>query len=646
MKKILITGANSYIGTSFEKYMAQFGDEYQIDTVDMIGDAWKEKSFSGYDCVFHVAGIAHQKETLENAHLYYEVNRNLAIATAKKAKREGVKQFILLSSMSVYGMETGVITKETIPHPKSHYGKSKLQADEKIVKLDCDTFKVAILRPPMVYGDGCKGNYQMIRKIVKISPVFPKVNNRRSLISINNQCTFVKKCVENNCSGIFFPQNAEYSNTSELAMQIAEQMGKKIYLSNLLGLSIKIFGGLFSKTRKAFGSLVYSIDKDDEIKFNSTNRAKKKVLFVATVVREHINVFHVPFLKMFKENNWETAVAAKNDYFENPELCHIDYCDQYYDIPFERSPFKKNNIRAFIQLKRIIDKGNYDIIHCHTPVGAMIARLAAVGARRKGTRIIYTAHGFHFYKGSSIKNWLVYFPAEVLLSFFTDTLITINKEDYSRAKKTMHPKEVVFVPGVGIDVHKFKCEYNTRDELIKEFSLQPDTFIVVSVGELIERKNFKTLIKAIKKLENENIVCLICGRGVLETELLKQVESLGIQDKVMFLGFRRDIDRILHGSDVFVFPSYQEGLPVALMEAMAAGLPVIASNIRGNSDLIEDGNNGYLVNSDDYEEISKKILLIKNTDNLQISMRKNVTKDIKKYSCENVNSKMGQVYFK
>ena len=255
MKKILITGANSYIGTSFEKYMAQFGDEYQIDTVDMIDGTWREKDFSGYDSVFHVAGIAHQKETLENAHLYYEVNRNLAVATAKKAKREGVKQFILLSSMSVYGMETGIITKKSIPHPKSHYGKSKLQADEKIVKLDCDSFKVAILRPPMVYGKDCKGNYQSLRKFALKSPFFPNYMNQRSMIYIGNLCEFVKAAIDEKKSGLFFPQNAEYTNTSAMVKQIPEENGKKIRLTRVFNLAIRI--APVDVVKKVFGDLVY-----------------------------------------------------------------------------------------------------------------------------------------------------------------------------------------------------------------------------------------------------------------------------------------------------------------------------------------------------------------------------------------------------
>ena len=258
MKKILITGANSYIGTSFERYIKEnYPNDYVIDTVDMIDGTWREKSFSGYDSVFHVAGIAHQKETRENAPLYYKVNRDLAVETAEKAKAEGVKEFIFLSSMSVYGMDTGVITKETVPNPKSNYGKSKLQAEEGINILADDRFKVCIVRPPMVYGKNCKGNFQTVVKIVKKSPVFPRIKNERSMIYIDNLSSFIKMCVDQNLSGLYFPQNREYVRTMDMARIIATRIGKKQYFSLLFGLGVWMLRPFFGVAKKGFGSLVY-----------------------------------------------------------------------------------------------------------------------------------------------------------------------------------------------------------------------------------------------------------------------------------------------------------------------------------------------------------------------------------------------------
>lgn len=255
MKKILITGANSYIGTSFEKWIKQWSEEYLVDTIDMIDGTWREKSFFGYDVVFHVAGIAHVKETNENAELYYKVNRDLAYEVAKKGKDEGVKQFIFLSSMSVYGMETGVISKDTMPTPKSNYGKSKLQAEELISPLQDSTFNIAVIRPPMIYGKGCKGNYVRLEKFALKSFIFPRIENKRSMIYIDNLCEFVKCVIDDESNGLFLPQNDEYVCTSDMVKEIAESHGKKIYMTKLFNPLLRILK--VSIVNKVFGDLIY-----------------------------------------------------------------------------------------------------------------------------------------------------------------------------------------------------------------------------------------------------------------------------------------------------------------------------------------------------------------------------------------------------
>ena len=258
MKNVLITGANSYIGTSVEKYIAEHHpNECRFDTVDMINSAWLEKDFSNYDVVLHVAGIAHQKETKENADAYYKINRDLAIEVAHKAKDEGVKQLILLSSMSVYGMLNGRIVRDTPLKPNTNYGKSKLQAEEKINTLIEENFKVCILRPPMIYGKECKGNYRTLRKFALKLKFFPYVKNERSMLYIENLCEFIWLMILNEENGVFFPQNSEYTNTSEMVKMIATSNDRKLYLVHGFSWAIK-FLGLFTRlVKKAFGCLIY-----------------------------------------------------------------------------------------------------------------------------------------------------------------------------------------------------------------------------------------------------------------------------------------------------------------------------------------------------------------------------------------------------
>lgn len=268
MKKILITGADSYIGTSFEKYLNNHTCEYYIESVDMVGDDWKNKAFSGYDAVFHVAGIAHIKETDENRQLYYDVNYIKAVETAKKAKDEGVTHFVFLSTMSVYGLVTGVITKETKPDPKNAYGKSKLMAEKEILELSDDSFKVTIVRPPMVYGKGCKGNFNSVLSLVKKSPLFPLIENQRSMIYIDNLCEFIRLIIETGESGIFCPQNKNYVCTSGMAKIISKKIGKKIWFSHILSCACKIFMPFISIIQKAFGNLIYKDLEKHDFKYN------------------------------------------------------------------------------------------------------------------------------------------------------------------------------------------------------------------------------------------------------------------------------------------------------------------------------------------------------------------------------------------
>ncbi|MEN1968860.1 NAD-dependent epimerase/dehydratase family protein [Lentibacillus sp. N15] len=255
MVRILITGKYSYVGTSLEKWLGNFFGRYSIDTISLRDGSWKKKDFSMYNVVFHVAGIAHIKETKKNEKLYYEVNRDLAYDVATKAKSDGVKQFVFLSSMSVYGMESGVINKKSTPNPQTNYGKSKLQAEELINSLDGEGFKIATIRPPMIYGRKCKGNYSKLSKLIMKVPIFPDIKNKRSMIYIDNLCEFIKLIIDNHSSGLFFPQNTEYVCTSELARNIAAVHKKKIWFTKIFNPFIKLIKT--GTVQKIFGDLVY-----------------------------------------------------------------------------------------------------------------------------------------------------------------------------------------------------------------------------------------------------------------------------------------------------------------------------------------------------------------------------------------------------
>lgn len=271
MKKILITGANSYVGTSFEKWVAQYPESYQVDTVDTRTYSWRERNFSEYDVVFHVAGIAHVSSDPKMEELYYKVNRDLTIEAAKKAKLEGVKQFIFMSSIIVYGDSSNskrVITEDTAPNPSNFYGKSKLEAEEGINHLESDDFKVVIVRPPMIYGKGSKGNYQLLSKLAKNTFLFPDIDNERSMLHIDNLCEFLRIIIDNEESGIFFPQNKEYVSTQRMVKLIGEVHGRKIKTTKLFNPILRL-GFNHSIVNKAFGNLVYekSVSRYDKANY-------------------------------------------------------------------------------------------------------------------------------------------------------------------------------------------------------------------------------------------------------------------------------------------------------------------------------------------------------------------------------------------
>lgn len=370
---------------------------------------------------------------------------------------------------------------------------------------------------------------------------------------------------------------------------------------------------------------------------NEVIHINKKVLFTATVIL-HIKSFHLPYIKWLKEQGYEVHVAAKNDFINEP--CIIPNCDNYYDVKFARFPFSKTNMKAYKQLKKLIQENNYDIIHCHTPVAGVLTRLAA--RNNKNTTVIYTAHGFHFFKGAPLLNWLIYYPVERFCARYTDKLITINKEDYERAKRFSLRKngKVYYVPGIGIDLEKIQNMKVDIKQKKKELDIAENIPVLLSVGELNKNKNHEIVLQALSNLKDKKFIYLICGRGVLKEYLEIKIQELHLENKIKLLGYRSDVIEILKIADLFIFPSKREGLPASVIEAMAVGLQVIASNVRGNRDLIEKGN---LFEPDDIETlknlIEKRLELVK-----QKELRKVSYINLKQYSLKNVLKQMAEIY--
>lgn len=366
---------------------------------------------------------------------------------------------------------------------------------------------------------------------------------------------------------------------------------------------------------------------------------EKKVLFVATVTG-HINSFHIPYLKWFKEQGYEVHVASRG----NQE---IQYCDKHFEISFERFPLKINNIKAYNELKRIIKNNNYNIIHCHTPVGGVLTRLAARNVRKNGTKVIYTAHGFHFYKGAPISNWVLYYPLEKLMSYYTDCLITINNEDYQIARRKFKAKKIALVHGVGMNTEKFNKEITEEDKTNKrkELGIKDNDIVFTYVAELNKNKNQVLLLDVIQKIKKEkkNVKLLLVGYCNNNQFYDQEIEKRNLRNEVRLLGERIDIPEILSITNIYLASSIREGLPVNIMEAMYMRLPIIVTNNRGHGELVKNNVNGYIVKNDanEFEKAIKEILKDKDKMN---QFKNNSYKMSKKYQIENVIQQMINLY--
>ena len=369
-----------------------------------------------------------------------------------------------------------------------------------------------------------------------------------------------------------------------------------------------------------------------------------KVLLVATV-QSHICQFHRPLVAMLHEHGCEVHVAARNNLAEKNGL-KLDFVEQVFDVPFQRSPFSPKNLGAYKQLKEIIDEGGYDVIHCNTPVGGVLGRLAARKARKHGTKVFYTAHGFHFYKGAPKKNWLIWYPIEKFMCRYTGKLITITREDYDLASAKFHT-QVERIHGVGANTAKYhKLSEAECMELRHELGYADDDKLLLCTGELLPNKNQITAIRTMKILteKQSNIKLLLAGNGPTLPELQAEVAALGLQEPVEFLGYRTDLERYANIADVIVSCSYREGLPMNIVEGMLLSKPVVASYNRGHRELIAPDVTGYMVPPADANAFAEKILMLLNDFALADRMGHAGYEKAQLYADTNVRQELGNIY--
>lgn len=368
-----------------------------------------------------------------------------------------------------------------------------------------------------------------------------------------------------------------------------------------------------------------------------------RILYVATISLT-VNSFFKSHIEMLVTQGHQVDIACNDRDLPLDVLYEKLGCRQHR-IDFSRSPLSADNLRACKQLKKIIENGDYDIVHCHTPNASVITRLVCRKLRKRlGVKVFYTAHGFHFYKGAPLLNWLLYYPVEKLCSRFTDKLITINQEDYALAKEKFHAKEVHYVPGVGVELSKFADIQVDRNAKRRELGVPEDAFLLLSVGELNENKNHQIIIKALARLNRPDVHYAIAGLGGRHDALKQLAAELGISRQVHLLGYRTDIPELNFAADVFCFPSHREGLGVAAIEAMACGLPLITSNVHGINDYSTDGVTGYKCAPTDADGFADAIGQVIKSSSMRREMGKRNRLFAQKYEVTEINHFMKAIY--
>lgn len=614
-KRILITGANSYIGESFVSYTRSHYPNLVVETIDMTDSLWREYDFSAYDTVFHVAGIAHSEigtSSKEEQAKYYAVNRDLAVETAKKAKDNKVSQFIFMSSMIIYGNSGSygkekIIDEYTVPCPSNFYGDSKWQADKAVRKLGNSHFHVAVLRPPMIYGRGSKGNYQILAKLARKTPIFPKIKNNRSMLYIDNLCEFVSLLVLSGESGIYFPQNEKYSNTSDIVKTISQITGKKCYITKIfnpaLSLASHVPGKLSKLVNKAFGNFVYRpelsiykgldyqlIDWKTSVILAEGSGAwgdaadgiiKTEKPAVLILVNHDVVVynFRLELVEKLLEEGYDVHISSP--YGERiDDLTHMGA--KYHEIRMDRhgmNPVKEikvlNEYRKLINIIRPLVVFTYTIKP--NIYGGIAARMAKVPfiSNITGLGIALENKGIKrqfilgMYRIGLYRSYKVFFQNAENMQFMIKNKIISGSYE--------------LLPGSGVNLSRYYFEPYPEDT---------EELVFTTIGRIMKDKGIDELIEAAGTIKHHYPKVKFRLIGFFDDDYENIVKEAAEAGTIEYIGQQKDIRPFITASHAIIQPSYHEGMSNVLLEAAATGRPVLASDIHGCKETFDEGITG------------------------------------------------------
>lgn len=673
---LLVIGATGHTGRYFLEELDK--NQYKGKIRFLVRKESDKEVFKKYNLDYEIIeGNLESKEDLQKAckdvDTILEIyNIRYSLNVLEVALKEKVKRIIFVHT-------TGIYSKYKMASAEYK------QIEKEVIEKSKGKIDITILRPTMIYGDLCDHNISKFIKMMDKMRIYPMIAGGKAKIQPVN-ARDLGKAYYQVLINEEKTKNKEYNLSGETPISIKDMLKsilkyldkKSIFIPIPLWLSVacayilkvitlgkvnivekvlrmdedRYFDNTNAKNDFGYTTIDFQEGLEKEVKQyqsnkkNQNNETEKKAI-ILTTVPSTIEQFNMENIKLLKELGYKVEVASNfnvtgnidNNRF-NEFLTELEQLDvKVNNISFSRKLFSFDNIRAYKQLKKLFKEQNYQLLHCHTPICGVITRLVARKQRKTGLKVMYTAHGFHFYKGAPLLNWLIYYPVEKICAKWTDCLITINEEDYNWAKKKFKAKKIELINGIGVDRSKFDfiMSDSEKEKIRNELKLKKDDFILIQVGELNKNKNQIMTIQAMKKIveTNRNVKLLLVGKGDLKDYYEEKIKEYNLEKNIFLLGYRKDIPKLLKISDCLISTSKREGLPVNLIEATMSGLPIIATNCRGNRDIAN-----VLVNIDDVDKICEDIIkCMKNNE-------KFICNDIEKYGLKNIIVEMEGIYNK